>query len=185
MSCIQKGLIPWQLARHLAILILCEPLMHLADELQAGRPGLQQKAVADRPPVAQLTSPVYTPRSTLWIPPAAKPDPLADARAAAAAGRGPLTARGQGNAMDAQHAGAPAAGGRPVQQAEAWEASAGANPWQDEQPLHPLHHQFVLREAQATDRSAGGLLMPPRLSWSLPCHCNRARHHGSFSCLPA
>ena len=128
-------------------------LMHLADELQAGKPSPQQQAAADRPPVAQLSLPVYTPRSTLWRPPAAKPDPLAEAQAAAAAGRGSLTALGA--AVETQHAGVPAASRRPVQQPEGWEAAAGANPWQDEQPLHPLHHQFVLGEAPATDRSAG------------------------------
>ena len=141
-------------------------LMHLADGVQAGKPSLQQQAVADRPPVAQLSSPVYTPRSTLWTPPAAKPDPLAQAQAAAAVGRGSLTGPGQRDIVDTQHAGVPAAGGRPVQQREDWEAVAGASPWQDEQPLHPLHHQFVLREAQATDRSAGGLLTSLRLG----CH---------------
>ena len=129
--------------------------LHLADALQAGRPGLQQPAVADRPPEAQLSSPVYTPRSTLWTPPAAKRDPLAEARATAAASRGPVTGRSLGDRLETEQAGAPADGGRPVQQAEEWEAPAGANPWQHEQPLYPLHHQFVLREALATDRSAG------------------------------
>ena len=167
-ACVQMYLSPCSQPHVDTILTCSNSSMHLADELQAGKLSLQQQAVADRPPVAQLSSQVYTPRSTLWTPPAAKPDPLAEAQAAAAAGRGSLTARGQRDIVDTQPAGVPAAGRWPLQQPEGWETVAGANPWQDEQPLHPLHHQFVLREAKATDRSAGGLLMLLRLGRHYP-----------------